>query len=388
MIFKKLFKISLAFFALALASASLFAIDFGGALSSASKFKGNKFSNLKFDQVNDLNLWVKVPFKNDGSIYFTAEGLYEFEASDTDIFNRLDLSLFKFQGLFKFKQNKLNLSAGRFSYSDITGVILNQNADGLFVNYEGSYFMASAYASYTGLLNAAIVKMLDHPSDAFKHDTNAVYELAQKYFLASASFSLPYLFSCQNLTAQFLGAFKVEGKSYNRMYASLSFGGPLYKTLYYSLASTLGMQNFDGGSFDISNMSSAKFSWFLPFKDLTVNGGAVYASGSHGPFEAFRGFTKMDAYNALNEPQYSGLVKFSLSASAKPINVLLIYGGADAILNAASTSIKYKGFQYSVGADWQIFSDVKAGLSFLQYFDNDNSDLDKIQISLNASIIF
>lgn len=384
-------KIRKSFFAAAAVSFiafSGFAIDFGGAVSNATKFKGKNFSNLKIDQLNDLNLWLKVPLSKDGGSYFVTEGLYEFEADENDVYNRLDLSLCKFQGLFKMNQGKVSVSAGRFSFSDLTGVILNQSADGAYASFEGQKISASLYASYTGLLNAAIVKMLDNPNDAFKYDSKAVYELAQKYLLAAATFSLPRLLSKQNLSAQFLGAFKVEGKSYNRLYASLSMNGPVYKTLYYSVASTLQMSSFDGGSMDLANMTSAKLSWFLPFKDLAVNGGVVYASGSQGPFERFRGFTKMNAYNAMNEPQHSGLVKFSLSASVKPLSVLLFYGGADVILNAATSSTKYKGFQYSLGANWQIFSDVKAGVGFLQYYDNDNSDLDKTQISINASITF
>lgn len=386
MILSKVYKTTFAALAIAFA-ASAFAIDYGGALNNSSKLKGKNFSNLKIDQLDDLSAWVKVPIKADGSMYFTAEGLYEFELDDTNVYNRLDLDLCKFQANFKIDPYKLSVSAGRFSYSDITGIILNQRADGAYANFEAQKFSVSLYAAYTGLLNAALVKMNDHPADAFKHDKKAVYELAQKYFLTSATFLLPRLFTNQNFAAQVMGAFKLDGKSYNRIYASAGFNGPIYKTLFYNASTTFAMQSFDG-SMDLANLTCAKVSWFLPYKDLTLNGGVVYASGSHGPFEGFSAFSKIDAYNALNEPQYSGLLKFSFSASAKPIGVVLVYGGMDLIINAASSSMKYKGFQYNLGADWQIFSDLKAGLNFSQYIDSDNSDLSKVQFSLNASIIF
>ena len=117
---------------------------------------------------------------------------------------------------------------------------------------------------------------------------------------------------------------------------------------------------------------------------------ALYASGSNGPFEAFRGFTKIAAYNAFNDltAQHTGIFKGSLSASIKPLGSLLIYAGADIIINAATSSIGYKGFQYNIGANWQIFSDLCAGLSMLQYIDKDDSNNDKVQFSLNASITF
>ena len=58
------------------------------------------------------------------------------------------------------------------------------------------------------------------------------------------------------------------------------------------------------------------------------------------------------------------------------------------IVDAASSSAKYKGFQYSAGADWQAFSDLKIGVGFLQYIDDKNSDENKIQLSLNALLTF
>lgn len=388
MAFLRFSKKGLAAAAVALMAFSAFAIDFGGALRNSTKLKGKSFSSIKLDQVDDLNLWVKVPLSKDGKMYFTAEGLYEFEADDSTVYNRLDLDLCKFAAQFKFDQNTLNVSAGRFIYSDLTGIIFSQNADGAFASYTTSKFSVSAYAAYTGLLNAALVKMLDNSKDRFTYDSKAVYELAQKYFVAAASFTLPCVAASQSLSFQALGTFKVEGKSYNRIYATATIGGPIYNTIFYNFSTTMEMQSFDGGSMDLSNLTSANVSWFLPYKDLTLNGGVLYASGSHGPFEAFRGFTKREAYNAFNEPQHSGLIKFSFSANAKPLKPLLVSAGFDVIIAAATSSMDYKGFQYALGADWQILSDVKAGLNFLQYIDKSDSDLNKVQISLNAAITF
>ncbi len=388
MIFKKNTKSALAFCAALLLAASSFAFDFGGSVRNNTKFKGNKFSNLKLDQVDDVNLWLRIPLSKDGKIYFITEGLYEFELADTTVSHRLDLDLFKFAGSFKIGKRSLNFSAGRYIYSDLTGLVYNQNGDSLFANYDAGVFSVSAYAAYTGLLNAALVKMLDHPSDAFVYDSKAVYELAQKYLVGSVTFSLPALASSHSLSTQFLGAFKLDGKSYNRLYGTLCMTGPIVKTLYYTLSTTMGFQSFDGGSFDISNMSSAKVSYFLPFKDMTINCGGLYASGSHGPFDPFRAFTKIDAYNSLAEPQHSGIIKGSFSATIKPIQTLLAYAGCDVIINAATSSLGYKGIQYNVGADWQIFSDLKTGVAFLQYIDNDNSDYNKIQIALNVTLTF
>lgn len=386
---KKIFKALLLAQIFSLA-ASAFAVDFGGALKNATNIKGNSFSSLKLDQIDDLSLWVKVPFTKSGNMYLAAEGLYEFEYDQDKekAFNRLDLSLLKFAANLKVGGNALNASAGRFMFSDLTGLVYNQNADGIFANYDARTFNFSVYGAYTGLLNAGTVKMLDLPGEAYSYDEDMPYDLAQKYFVTAATFSLPRLAKTQNLSAQFLGAFKVDGTSYNRMYFTASIGGPLYKTFYYKASTTLGLQSYDGGSFDLSNLSRLTFSWHLPVKNISLNLGGLYASGSNGPFEGFWGFTKVNAYNSLFEPQHTGIFKASFLATAKPIDSVLVYAGCDLVMDAATSSVDYKGFQYSVGADWQIFSDVKVGLGLLQYIDNNNSDEDKVQLSLNAMISF
>lgn len=387
---KRFVKIAAALLAAMTICASAFSFDFGGSVSDSSSFKGNKFSSLKFDQINDLTLWFKTPITKDGKIYFVAEGLYEFEydGSVEKAFNRLDLDLLKVAGTISLGQNYLNFSAGRFIYSDLTGLIFSQNGDGAYASFDASRVSVSAYAAYTGLLNANFAKMLNHPNDPFSFDRDLVYDLAQKYIVTSATFALPRLAKSHNLAAQFFGAFKVEGNSYNRMFLTASIDGPIYKTLYYKAFSSFELHAYDGGSMDFSNMSSAKVTWFLPFKSATLDLGVLYASGNNGPFDPFRAVTKIDVSNSLAEPQHSGVIKNSFAASIKPLQSLLVYAGCDLLIDASTSSLGYKGFQYRLGADWQIFSDLRAGASFLQYFDNDNSDFDKVQIALNASITF
>ena len=77
-------------------------------------------------------------------------------------------------------------------------------------------------------------------------------------------------------------------------------------------------------------------------------------------------------------------------ASIKPVDQLLVYAGCDLIIDMSTSSTEYRGFQYSVGVNWQILSDVRVGASLSQYIDKDNDETgaDKVQISLNAAISF
>ena len=387
---KKFFvkKIVLAAALFALAFNAAFCFDFGGSFANFTRAKGNDFSNLKFNQINDLLGWVRVPLNGDGTSYFAAQALYEFEYDATveKVYNRLDINLAKYVGLWNVAGSPLTLSAGRFVFSDLTGLIMSQNCDGAHVSWQMDRVAISSYLGYTGFLNAAIVKMQDNAADPFDYDSDKVYQLAQKYLVFSATAAVPNLFSTQTLSGQFLAAFKLEGNSFNRMYATLDMTGPIYRTIYYNASTTIGLQNYDGGSTEVTNLTRAEVKYFAPFKDLVVAGGLVYASGDGDGDNAFTGFTKINSCFAMSEPQYTSLVKIYAAASIKPIKKLFAKAGAALLFNTARGS--YQGFDYNLGADWQIKSDAAVGATFNHYVDGDDSDNSKVQISLNAFLTF
>ena len=51
-------------------------------------------------------------------------------------------------------------------------------------------------------------------------------------------------------------------------------------------------------------------------------------------------------------------------------------------------SIEYKGFQYNAKINWQIVSDVLASAGITQYFDSDDSDINKTSVTIKAVISF
>lgn len=388
--FRKYFAATLAACAAAIAIASnAFALDYGGAFSNYTRLKGKNFSNLKLDQVNDLSGWIKYWIPGQEKMYVAAEALYEFEydAAASKAFNRIDIDLLKFSGTWSVAQRPLTINAGRFVFSDYTGIIMNQNCDGVWANYKLPIMSVSAYMGYTGLLNAAFVKMQNHPKDAFKYQTDKAYQLAEKYFVTAAGVTVPNLFDRHCALGQFLAAFKLGGKSFNRVYITAGMNGPIWQSLYYNATMTFGLQSFDGGSVGFTNLTKAGVSYYFDFMDLTVNGGFVYASGDNGPFKAFYGFTKIDAYSAFNEPQHTGVFKITAGATIKPIKKVLAKLDTALIFDVMEKG-KYKGFEWSVGADWQILSDAKVGASFLQYIDSDNKDVNKVQLALNGTITF
>ena len=375
------------------------AVDFGGMITNDSKFTnvagyGNGFGKLALNQKNAASLWLRTPFNQKGTTYFTAEGLFQWERKyfnlsglddlqDKNLF-AADVDLFKFATQVDTESGKFNVTAGRFFVSDLSGLVFSQTADGLLLSYEVSRLRVSAYGGYTGLLNARVVSILD-PS--FVEDTDKIYQLAAKY--AVGALSLSFAAANQTISAQFLGAFRLENETYNRMYGELSLGGPLFSTVYYNLNGTLGFASYDGGDMNMGLLGKAGLTYYAPVKSLAIGVNGVYASGEQGSFKPFAGFTSQTATNALSGwTEYTGIIRTGLAMSLKPVSNLLLGATGDVIFNAAE-SIEYEGFQYGLNANWQIVSDVSLGATMYQYYDKEDSDSrNKSCIQLKAAISF
>ena len=396
-IVKQLGRTAMAAALLAGATTLASAADFGALVTNDSTFTGNKASELELDQKNTASAWLRIPFNNAGTTYFTVEGLYQFErtpiniSKDDDVGDAenqplFDVDLAKFAASAGAGAGTFSLALGRFSTSDLTGIIYNQNADGALLSFESPVFALSLYGAYTGLLNARAVSMLD---DITEEDTEKLYQLATKYAIGSATLSLPHFAAGQTLSAQFLGTFRLEDEDFNRMYATLALNGPLSTRLFYTLSSTLGISSYADEDKEYSNLSKASLTLYTGVKGITFTANGVYASGEQGPFKSFTGFTSQTAVKALSDrTEYTGLIKGGLGMSIKPFASVLLSGGCEAILTALDTSIEYEGFQYQAALGWQVVSDVSLSASIYQYYDKENSERDKTGINLYAAISF
>ncbi len=401
------------------------AFDFGGVLTNDSAFQTYFDGEFNLDQKNSISLWARQNFDKAGENFFAVEGSYNFEGDfekendDEKFTNALDLTLFAANLSNHFDSSKINFTAGRFYFSDLSGIVFTQDADGAKFDFQNGYFRISAYGAYTGLLNALNTKIISaNPaqilqkgetpavqdnSKIFAADNDKVYDCAEKYAAAALTLSFPFFAANQTVSAEFLGAFRLEDEKYNRMYATLSFDGPVYNSLFYDFSSTFGFMNYEkevenGKSEtknDVSNLSKIGLYYYFSKASLGLSG--IYASGNQGPFSPFLGFTKNVSTYSLQEFLYSGIIKAGANATLKPLENLLLSANCDLIFNALAgdknekemEKIEYYGFEYSAGATWQVKSDFQLGVTASQFFDKDNSDLaKKTYINLHAALAF
>ncbi|MBR1722632.1 MAG: hypothetical protein IJ727_09170, partial [Treponema sp.] len=232
-----------------------FSFETGAMLSNNTKLaNAEKDGSLKLDQNNGISMWLRTPLNKDGSNYFVGEGSFQTEYDDTVeesdkiLILYADLDLFKFVFKNELESGHFDLSVGRFYNSDLSSLVYGQNGDGIKFLLSMSGVNLSLFGSYTGLLNAKNVTILeaneeDSPDLTDKEKT--VYVLANKYLVGALTLSFPNLIASQSISVEGFGAFYLESTKYNRFYGTLALNGPIISPLFYDLTTTFGFAKYD-----------------------------------------------------------------------------------------------------------------------------------------------
>lgn len=360
---------------------SVFAFEWGGIIKNDTGV--NLSDSLSLNQSDSVFLWGSVPLNNDGSMYIKGEGMYKINlakplkpAGDMVLTQIADLDLLKFAGDFKTENGTVSVSAGRFSFSDLTSSVFTQCSDGLFVKYANQGFEVNGYAGYTGLLNAYSVTMINSP-DYEQPEMTKFYSLSPKYVPVALTVSLPALFANQAVSAQAAGFLDLNGTKYNRFYGTVNLTGPLLSSLYYSATTCFGYTD------KVSNMSNLSLTYF-PLSTTFVSVGAKFASWESGSFGAFTGFTSNPLFTGT---ETTACIVPSVSVTSVLFGKLILMANGKTILAHDGDKIGYAGIGGDASVMYNMFSDMQIGLSVAgnKVKDRENDDM---TISLKASMSF
>lgn len=358
---------------------NVFAIDYGANLKNDTKISPNEDDFFNLLQRNDLSAWIKVPFNENNSAYLVSEGLYRFEYNNSGSYrvNYIDLSMLQFVLNKEIGDNLFSLNLGRFAFTDLTSCIFGQPADGVSFSFDSSVYKFSLYAAYTGLLNSNVIKMIN--SEDFEIEPEKVYALSDKFATVALGFSLPELIPNNTLSLQGLGAIRLDEIANNKFYLTVGLDGVVNQNIFYSVYGTASLKSYDKEDYLISSFAKADLNFIYDKLFLNVN--ALFAG------QDFEGVTSFVALNSGYEPEYNSLLKAGVLASYRILDNVKFFASADIAFNGKE-NYSLKGFQYDIGCDWQVVSDVYIGLDWNQYIDIDESDANYKAVNLKAMISF
>ena len=364
-----------------LVSASAFSLDFGVLVTDNTDFY-KVGENFALDQSEIITPSLKVPFNTKDPIYFITEASIKHKLNSDlkdNTTNKfvLDLPLLKFSATHRFThRTSISAEIGRFAVSDSTGIVFNQPNDNVLVQFNSPYFVLSATAGYTGLLNSQNVEMINS-SNAVYTSGEGLYTLAAPYFTVIGSVALPYFIFKQSISAEAIVAINTQNNDLTRSWFTGIISGPLHNSLFYNLSTTF--EICEGR--DLANFTQFNLSYFFDLLSSCVNFSASYASPD------FTQFTKITASSAAVTDTYSELLKLGLTASIIPVSKLYLALTTDVLFKAPKDNISYYGFEALGTIQYQVFSDLQLSLKASTFLGSDAST-NKTDIAFAFTIAF
>lgn len=370
-------------------STSIFAFEWGGLITDGTKATSTDLAkeNTFLQHSDDIALWYNTPVISDGSAYFAGQASFknyvdlDMDFNDT-VTRIINIDLLKLAGKASAGPVVISTALGRYNVSDLTGRIFNQSCDGILIQTAFPAVEISLYGGFTGLQNALTTQMLG-AGEPEVYDSKKSFVAAHKYAPLSFALQLPSVFVNQTLNLQTAAFLDLEKTDYDRYYVTLGMNGPIGGPVYYSLTATGSTVDFK----DYSVYGNLSLQTFIS-SVVTIKAGAEYASGSQFGLVPFAGFTSCTAYSSLFATELSGIILPSVDFILTAGNVYFGINGK-LVLDYPEDDITLNGVSTGANFVWNIFSDLRFGLSGYYFLDLQNEGkLNNLAANTSLSLSF
>ncbi len=290
-------------------------VQYGGWLTPVMYYSKDNTAELS-QSINTLRLWFRTFLWNDASLYirgkYTFTGtMYEKDSGASDTGHVVDLDIASLNMSFFNKQ--LTVQAGRKYFLVGSGLVLNNRADGMEVNYFNKYVNVQAMASYTGLLlkdsNPYFIKTADLSG-------------SEDYFFAGGTLSGSYF----NQTLYFIALAQKQfedgpgGKLENQFYGG-GLKGAIIDGLTYYVEFVYQLQSNSGEDFtEMGTALEVKYSLDTVTKPVFM---FQYAYGSGSDTTKFINYGTYNAGLGWN-PELKNLHVLRFGTSVSPTDMVSI----------------------------------------------------------------
>jgi len=297
-----------------LVGGSLWAMDFdwGLTLDNAVSARGSEMlSESEWSEDFVAALWGRAYRQNanGGSLDLTVQGSYTYSLERPYIF---DLDLLRFTGIFPGR-SVIELTAGRFVFQDVTGMILDHPADGLLVDFLFPKAQIQLGGAYTGLLLNPRSDIRVSKDDFVEADDDSV-TLGPSRALVQASITIPGALWYQIMTLQALAQFDLRdddmAEIIHTQYLGLFTSWRLSRNFYLDSHLTLSSGLSPGTIKDTWIFSFLYGIGLLYFNEEMVSSRAhlkLYYSSGFIPLVLLAENFSLDVFRPINQP-INGLV--------------------------------------------------------------------------------
>lgn len=374
----------------------LAAFDGGGQLDTNINLGGREWFTDNFAGMvglsEKLTGWFRTPLPlgtlsieanwNFNLSYSFAWPLTLVDAQIFSIGNTLDFNLLKYNLPISIKDFTLDMNIGRFAVADSTGMIFNQNMDGVYASLPFKLFTVSAGVGYTGLQNAKTTAVYGIPVST---SASTIYAFAPGYVAVLSRATAPSLVAGQSFDAEvnmFFNCNTVADTDHlSRSYVTLGARGPVIPLLYYNAAFSFGFAL--GPAPKVGIMGKGGITYYPNFLSSAFTFTTVFAT------KKFLPFTNLPV-SADGRIGCSDLLKLALSYSFKPTEKWLMNAETALLYTSeeSNSSFVLDVFQANVSAQFQCFSDVRIVASTALVIPVSSSSVSYFTGSIKAQISF
>lgn len=361
---------------------SLCAVTWSGVIDDNTKLSTSDFSAFNLYQSNGVYFSINSKLGESG-LRLSSECSYKYKANipfssieSSTFTNIVDLSLLKLSGTWALSGGAISMNLGRFSYSDLSGVIFTQNSDGVYVSYDSMKMSAGFYAGYTGLQNSLNVSMID----VYNYDYD-FYNLCAGYIPILADFAYKSFLKTNTIAFQLSGFLEPKKDFSSKYYATVTLSGPVNTLGNYSVKLVAGTQDFK----DFMAYANANMSFFLNQKGI-IGCGIEYASGNHAGFSPFTSITYQTAYSPAVSSVKSSVLLPNLSETFVLNDMVL--GIYQKFAMPFNEKININGLEIGVNWIYNVLSDVQISCNALFYFDFADTKMNNNEITLKTLLSF
>jgi hypothetical protein len=338
--------------------AGLFGFDIGVTLNNSTGFTME--STAAITQSDIVSHWFEGNFGKNYS--FAYQISYSF---DLDRYALFELDLLKFKGEYLFVRNTpllISFSAGRFLFSEFSGNVLSNNADGLKLEFGLPFAAFSVSAGYLGLLQTPSSTVIMSISDLADRNIDPVPilgPLASPRLIEMVTINFPELFLHQTIDVALL--FQQDLRNDTKLeegngrvdtqYFGAGISGPLVSPLFWDAFFYFNSGQTDNGAVTGILFGGGLDLYLKKLLSSKVSIDFIYAGGDAD-------------HSSFYEGNGDGLSTAFIPISAKPLGIVFSPKLTNVFYGAASYSIMPLSFSKNPAA--KNFSIQIAGLPFFR----------------------
>ena len=330
-----------------LAASFVYSFDYGFIYNSSIQTLKVDDKPFSFSGNENLNLWSRIPLTEWASLVM--DGNYNLSYDFEKLYHQVDLtSLYAEMDFQTSKDAKIGVDLGRIQFSDFSGLIYNSSLDGGKIDFELSDAQIELFSGYTGLLNGKSVRFANIYQE---NDASNVYQLAPEMVITGFSTNVKNIFDNSAIACDFstfILSSNLEGRD-TSVYAEVGIEGPLSSLLYHKVSAAM---NFSAGEKNIAGfLATGNLMYYPDFLSSSLTAEVTFATDTCQPI-----LDTPVVFGTSNS--LTGLLKFTLGGSLKPISNMVLSAGADFVMDIEGSNVAKNCVQWNGSVNYQILSDL------------------------------